>query len=206
MRDTTRIFHWIRLPSNATIPPLPQNDGIVLPTGRISAFTAAECDEILRVSQELAPEKKAYTSDGAAKVTDSFRNTRVRTILPHGETNWIFDKLEGVIAGILPHFKIDVAGFFEGAQVYYYPTGGFLDWHMDIGKGIMSTRKLSITLQLSEEGEYDGGDLEFMSSQKAPRPRGTVVVFPTYMMHRVSRVTRGGRYSLVSWVHGPPYR
>jgi PKHD-type hydroxylase len=99
-----------------------------------------------------------------------------------------------------------VAGFFEGAQVYYYPTGGFLDWHMDIGKGFMSTRKLGITLQLSEESEYDGGDLEFMTSEKAPRARGAVVIFPTYMMHRVSKVTRGERYSLVSWAHGPPYR
>jgi len=69
----------------------------------------------------------AYTSDGGAEVADCYRNTRVRTIFPHGETSWIFDKLEGIIAGILPHFKIEVAGFFEGAQVYFYPTDGFLD-------------------------------------------------------------------------------
>lgn len=206
MRNSARLFHWISLPAHVTHPVLPQNDGIVLPSGRLNAFSKNECDEILRVSQELAPEKQAYTGDGGAKVSQSFRNSRVRTILPHGDTNWIFDKLEHVIAGLLPHFRIDVAGFFEGAQVYYYPTGGFLDWHMDIGKGVMSTRKLSITLQLSEEHEYDGGDLEFMTSEKAPRARGAVVIFPTYMMHRVSKVTRGGRFSLVSWVHGPPYR
>jgi PKHD-type hydroxylase len=206
MRNTPRLFHWISLPAHVTHPELPQNDGIVLPTGRINAFSKTECDEILRVSQELAPEKQAYTGDGGTEITQSFRNSRVRTIPPHGETSWVFDKLESVIAGLLPHFKFDVAGFFEGAQVYYYPTDGFLDWHMDIGKGFMSTRKLSITLQLSEESEYDGGDLEFMSSEKAPRGRGTMIIFPTYMMHRVSKVTRGERYSLVSWVHGPPYR
>jgi len=54
----------------------------------------------------------------------------------------------------------------------------------------MSTRKLNITLQFSAEDDYEGGDLEFMSSGNVPRPRGSFVVFPAFMMRRVTRFTR----------------
>ncbi len=131
----------------------------------------------------------------------------VRTLYPDPETIWIFDKLETAVENVMDHFRFDVVGFYEGAQLYRYPTSGFLNAHMDIGKGHMSARKLGITVQLSEADSYEGGELEFIdSAETAPRELGTIVIFPTYMMHRVRPVTRGERFSLVSWVHGPAFR
>jgi PKHD-type hydroxylase len=81
------------------------------------------------------------------------------------------------------------------------------DWHMDVGESA-STRKISMSIQLTDEAEYDGGDLEFMihrSIIKAPREKGTVIFFPSYLTHRVTKVTRGTRRSLVFWFHGPPF-
>ena len=87
--------------------------------------------------------------------------------------------------------------------------GGHYDWHMDIGAGALSHRKVSVTVQLSDPDSYDGGDLEFLRSPQpevAPRNLGQVVIFPSYMMHRVTSITRGTRKSLVLWVGGEHYK
>lgn len=203
---TTRWLRWSAPKEDQTGFTLPQNDGLVLPTGKLRFFSEIECQAIISIGNNYQTDI-AVTGDGGNKVSYSNRNTIVCTLFPDNTTSWIFDKLEFAVEKMIGHFGFDVAGFFEGAQLYRYPTGGFLNPHMDIGKGHMSTRKLGITVQLSAENAYDGGDLEFVDSeQTAPRDLGTIVVFPTYMLHRVSPVTRGERISLVSWVHGPPFR
>lgn len=201
-----RLLRWVTPPPGLADLSLPQNDGLVLPAGRIQYFSESECDEIIRLGQRHKA-KVAITGDGGQKVSQQYRNTRVSTLYSDEDTAWIFERLEAAIAELMGHFRFELAGFFEGAQFYVYPTGGFLNAHMDIGKGRMSTRKLGITVQLSDPGSYDGGELEFVdSTQTVPRERGTLAVFPTYMLHRVRPVTRGQRLSLVSWVHGPPFR
>ena len=78
---------------------------------------------------------------------------------------------------------------------------------MDFG-GSNSTRKISLSIQLTNENSYEGGDLEFMinrSTIKAPREKGTAILFPYYITHRVTDVTKGKRNSLVFWFHGPPF-
>jgi PKHD-type hydroxylase len=72
-----------------------------------------------------------------------------------------------------------------------------------------TVRKLSFTLQLSDPADYDGGELQLMNSKKptiASREQGYVMVFPSYTLHEVTPVTRGTRYSLVSWVTGKPFK
>ena len=90
-----------------------------------------------------------------------------------------------------------------------YGSEDHFDWHLDFGPGAISERKLSITVQLSDEDAYEGGDLEFMVNKeyvKAPREQGTVIVFPSFIMHRVTPVTKGTRESIVGWIAGPPFR
>lgn len=72
-------------------------------------------------------------------------------------------------------------------------------------------RKLSVTVQLSDPDDYEGGDFLMHHVSAHPpadvlRRRGTVLVFPSLVMHEVSRVTRGTRYSLVGWYLGPGWR
>ena len=83
------------------------------------------------------------------------------------------------------------------------------DWHPDIGENSTASRKLSFSLQLSDGGDYEGGDLEFAYQKHdgAPfRKRGTLIIFPSYWAHRVHPVTSGQREVVVGWVHGPSYR
>lgn len=76
-------------------------------------------------------------------------------------------------------------------------------------------RKLSVTISLNDPSEYDGGNLQFDLGPHRPdryhtcteiRPRGSVIVFPSYVHHQVTPVTRGTRYSLVCWNLGAPFK
>ena len=84
------------------------------------------------------------------------------------------------------------------------------DWHHDVdwnGQG-GEDRKLSVTVQLTPESDYEGGDFEFEDIQTTAdfRSQGTVLVFPSYLRHRVHPVTSGQRYALVAWFFGPRWR
>ena len=90
------------------------------------------------------------------------------------------------------------------------PKGYTTNPHM-----VNKVRKLSITINLNEPGEYDGGNLKFDFGPHAGkerfhecveiRPQGSIIVFPSYVYHQVTPVTRGTRYSLVLWSLGKPF-
>ena len=71
--------------------------------------------------------------------------------------------------------------------------------------GAASKRKLSLTVQLSSSDAYSGGDLQIKFGKDVdilPRSRGSVTIFPSYVLHRVEPVTRGTRFALVLWFTG----
>ena len=94
----------------------------------------------------------------------------------------------------------------ELAQISKYSVGQFYGEHRDFGTNDDSiTRKLSLTVQLSDEDSYEGGDLIFYTGSdrdQAPRGRGSVIVFDSRLFHEITPVIKGTRYSLVKWYHG----
>lgn len=182
-------------------------NGLTIPTGGIGFFSREECEEIRRIGSRQ-PERVAVTGDGMGGRTTNRRKSSLVEVYPNPTTDWIFEKLEAALKQLnQQQYRFDVRGFFEGAQIYEYPEGGFLDWHMDIARGYMSNRKLSMSVQLVDGDSYDGGNLEFMDFEETgPRGIGDLIVFPAFLQHRVSAVTRGSRYAWVSWVHGPAFR
>ena len=94
----------------------------------------------------------------------------------------------------------------ELAQISKYSDGEFYGEHRDFGTNDNSiTRKLSLTVQLSDEDSYEGGDLIFYTGSdkdQAPRGRGSVIVFDSRIFHEVTPITKGVRYSLVKWYYG----
>jgi PKHD-type hydroxylase len=94
---------------------------------------------------------------------------------------------------------------------YHAAKGGHYDWHIDVnwdGEQIRD-RKLSVTVQLSDPSEYEGGGFEFNECETpdaSMRLKGTVLVFPSYLQHRVLPVTSGTRKSLVAWFEGPRWK
>lgn len=104
------------------------------------------------------------------------------------------------------HYHFDINGT-EALQLAQYAPGDSYGWHLDIGPGEARKRKLSASIQLSSPIDYDGGDLELWNTPGKERGQGTLIVFPSYLAHRVAPVTRGIRYSLVAWATGElPYR
>lgn len=96
---------------------------------------------------------------------------------------------------------------------YEASEGGHFDWHHDvIPDNSRSDRKISATIQLSTQGEdYEGGEFEFANWHGGELPeytrkRGSMIVFPSFLYHRVKPVTEGKRRALVLWFHGPTWR
>ena len=95
------------------------------------------------------------------------------------------------------HWRFDISGFAEDLQYTRYNSDGcFYGWHIDNGvKGSeYPQRKLSITLQLSDASEYEGGDFQFtlVNFQHFQKEKGLVdCVFPSYSLHQVTPVTKG---------------
>lgn len=124
--------------------------------------------------------------------------------------DWIYNKLATICSMVnAAKYQFDILGFESKLQLTQYDKDDFYHWHADSGKGRTSMRKLSITVQLSEAHEYEGGELQFLNAkdyENAPKDRGTAIIFPSYTAHRVMPVISGCRQSIVGWIAGPPYR
>ena len=112
---------------------------------------------------------------------------------------------------VWPCREIDIRGFHEHIQftVYEGDDKGFYRWHVDNNmQSDVPPRKLSMTVQLSDPSEYTGGELQLHDGevQTAVNNRGHVVIFPSYVLHRVQPVTSGIRRSLVVWANGPGFK
>lgn len=169
-------------------------------------FNKAELDAIVNIGNAIELDR-GFTFGGAdPKVRDSY----VSWLYPNEVTGWIFARLSGAINEInARYFGFDLATMSQGLQfTRYQAPGEHYEWHID--RGLQSgTRKLSLSLQLSDPEDYEGGDLELWfggEPVKANKTRGLITFFPSYVMHRVAPVTKGVRYSLVCWVSGPPFK
>jgi PKHD-type hydroxylase len=97
--------------------------------------------------------------------------------------------------------------YLEQAQIAEYGLGGHYDWHIDSKAPIDNIqRKLSISILLNDD--FKGGELEFdfQRGKNVLKSMGDIVVFPSFLHHRVSPVTSGVRYSAVTWGYGPTFR
>ncbi|KKW46598.1 MAG: 2OG-Fe(II) oxygenase [Parcubacteria group bacterium GW2011_GWB1_56_8] len=104
------------------------------------------------------------------------------------------------------YFKFDLIGH-ERLQLAEYGEGDGYDSHLDIGPGSTALRKLSASVQLSKSDDYAGGDLAIWNTPAVDRVQGTIAIFPSFMVHRITPVIRGLRRSLVAWATGSlPFR
>ncbi|MFT6502242.1 MAG: PKHD-type hydroxylase [Crocinitomicaceae bacterium] len=150
------------------------------------------------------------TVDGDKVYRDELRKSSVMFIDNTPENDWLYSRLAGMaIKTNNERYWFDLLGFHQELQLTRYSEGDFFNWHLDFGAGEISARKLSMTIQLSDSDEYEGGDLQFMINEKivtAPRKKGTLIIFPSFIIHRVTEITKGTRQSIVGWVSGPPFR
>ena len=176
-------------------------------------FTTAECDEIIRLGESLsAKDSTVGGSPKEQKNNDNIRRSLNSWITLNKDTEWVYERLGGIsrcLNGM--NWRYDITGFSEDLQyTRYNDDKSFYGWHID--NGVVGSehpqRKISITLQLSDSNEYEGGDFQIhgTSLQTLPKQNGLTIVFPSYRLHQVTPVTKGIRRSLVVWLNGPAFR
>jgi PKHD-type hydroxylase len=174
-------------------------------------FNKEELDRIYKGVDNISSNKA--TVIGTKEIPLEIRSSSVKWIPNTKEWEWLYTKmleLAKIANDAIWQFDLISAPELIQYTEYYDVEGGHYDWHQDIGPGYTSLRKVSITVQLSESDDYEGGDLQIwqggQSIQIGPRGAGNVIIFPSYMMHRVTKVTKGTRRSFVLWVGGSHYK
>lgn len=148
---------------------------------------------------------------GAAgqKAVPDVRRTRI-CWLEMDQHPWVYHLVWTMAQAANQLLRFDLAPAPEKIQLARYDAldQGFFDWHADTVPSDM-TRKLSISVPLNAPSDYEGGVLELHQGTtiiQAPQSPGMPIIFPSWLIHRVTPVTRGARYSLVAWVRGPNWR
>lgn len=177
-----------------------------------SAFSHDEIETFKKIAENY-PENEAQFID---RFGDPYQDKAIRSSLIKRLNNndpnlaWVMEKLERIAieANHALRWNFALSGFYENIQHAKYESsqGGHFAKHYDVAPGPASYRKISISVQLSEPSDYEGGELELHGFGSAPKDKGGVVVFPSFILHRVAPVTKGARESLVAWVSGPPFK
>jgi PKHD-type hydroxylase len=172
-------------------------------------FTCEEIERIKVIGRRLGVDR-AITGNG--KDCLDHRRSFTSWIQPNEYTSWIYEKLTQLIdQNNKQYFNFDLT-MIETLQFTYYSAqeDGCYKSHVDpLDWRLPHNRKLSVILQLSDPLEYEGGDLKLYNSYDPTiinKEKGLIITFPSYTLHEVTPVTKGERYSLVAWVHGPAFK
>lgn len=171
------------------------------------------CEEIISHARKLPAEAAGVGHE--RRCDETVRDSVVRWVHPDN------DDFKAAFAFVDHYFEWANANAFAADTKfvrnmqfteYHASSAGHYKWHQDtfLESSEVYARKLSMVIQLSDPQAYEGGALDLDVSQRPDpaqlRARGTVIVFPSFIFHRVLPVTKGERCSLVVWKEGPPWR
>jgi len=180
------------------------NESIAISDG---AFDLEFCNYLLEL------QTNAFGLVGSDELNQSIRKSKINFL------NGFFQypKVYGPVSNFLleinnAHFNFDLTTM-EPPQLTQYDSANQGEYkpHKDTSTPTAGQyRKLSMVIQLSSPDAYEGGDLIFPEqdnySPELTKKQGTAIVFPSYLLHGVTPVTKGVRRSLVVWAHGPAFR
>ena len=183
------------------------------------AIPVETCKKILKAGRKKMIEE-ATTWEGINKIK---RDCKVAWITDE----WIYDIINPFI-----HTANKKAGWNfqwdwnETSQFTIYEKGHYYGWHADQEAGVIKhdsknlngkIRKLSLTLQLTDETKYEGGDFQFqwldtrkknllkITTVDDAKDIGTIIIFPSFIWHQILPITKGKRESLVNWSVGKSF-
>ena len=176
------------------------------------------CKKLIKLGKGKWNQAETFGSANEGKTLVDIRKSDIVWITEQ----WVYDLIWSYMmsANEQAGWKYNIVAA-ESCQVTRYTKDGFYSWHKD-GMGSNNdvynepdnkflhgnTRKLSMTIVLNSD--FEGGDFEIRDlddKNKVPRlEEGSIIVFPSFIEHRVAPVTKGIRYSLVTWFIGPPFK
>ena len=176
-------------------------------------FTPSQCQDIINMGHtQKAEEAKVGHKDQAAGNYDTKKRITTISWIPFKSMPDMYRIIERTMKQAnRNHFGYEGMTITELAQFTEYPKGGFYDWHMDAEVNCQyepPVRKISMTILLSPQTEFEGGELEFLTEGNKPPQllQGQAIFFCSFIRHRVSKVKKGIRRSLVMWFGGPPFK
>ena len=168
------------------------------------AFTKEECKTIIDIAKNKGLIKGTTTGKTDARLS------KVSWLYSTDDLGWVFKKITDIVLNLNDRFfQFDIFGLNEGLQFTNYkaPSDKYKK-HVD--REVDSViRKLSLSIQLTDPKEYQGGELLLYENEKGiemKKEQGTLILFPSYTLHEVKPVTKGERNSLVSWVTGKQFK
>jgi PKHD-type hydroxylase len=181
-------------------------------------FSPQTCANWIAMAREIPPQQGVVGHGGATRA-DPMRRSTIRWIArtskhnANGQWTPVLDRvLELFQEGNDNCFGFDIRHI-ASLQFTEYTAeqAGHYDWHEDLSwtAAVEFQRKLSMVIQLSDPTTYEGGNLELKEDQPDQtrlRRQGTVIIFPSFLEHRVTPVTAGVRHSLVTWINGPCFK
>jgi PKHD-type hydroxylase len=165
-------------------------------------FSAEECGQVIALHQgSSALHSKMPRGDGGL-----IRDSDLFWVPQTAETAWIFERIRETASLYNSRYGFGLSAEIGQLQLTRYGEGQLYNWHMDLGSGPMSLRKISVVIELAA-GAYDGGGIEVFhgeaSANRVPLGQGDALIFPSFIIHRALPVERGTRWTLVSWLTGP---
>jgi PKHD-type hydroxylase len=211
-------------PNNLTFP-LPMFNSVIIPhhdekfpdyfcinkeNFKDLVFTAEECEKILQISKEDYAISASIGGGNSGAIERRIRSAKIYNVDNTENNRWIFEKMAVIVSlANKYHFDYDISGITHSLQLVEYSAeeevSGHYDWHTDSGPGPSAMRKISVTVQLSDPNDYKGCELLINNHGtivEGTKERGSVHMFPSYMVHKVNPITEGTRYALVIWIHG----
>ena len=193
----------------------PINPSINFPivSGLKSFFSKEECLTIRKYCEDLRKSPGAVvevkrindyskTIQATQAVVNETRRADTAVLELDDKTEWMYKKIHTAVKSFnnnLWNFDISYA---ERLEYLSYPEGSYFNWHYDVAEtGHAAHRKLIAVIQLSDKDEYEGGELDFFTGSEektiAMKEIGSLIIFPTYIFHKVSKVLKGKREALI---------
>lgn len=161
------------------------------------------CDLIIEFGNSENLKQAEVGDEGEGKLDHDVRKSKVSFL----GINW----LNGMLWSYMSRANISAGWNFvitegQDPQFTIYDTSDFYGFHADDGGHENNMRKLSLSIFLSDPSTYTGGKFEFENADPPEiNKRGSVLVFPSFLRHRVTKLESGTRYSLVNWFIGPAF-
>jgi PKHD-type hydroxylase len=173
-----------------------------------TGFSSEEVNLIVKNAKNYESQKATIIGEDKE---NTIRKSNIKWLPVNDEWNWVYDRVSNqIMEANKALWQFNLHTIIDNIQYTEYEgNGGHYDWHLDIGPRSINHRKVSVVVQLSDPDDYVGGNLELhpgSNSFAIPRGKGTVVVFPSFLLHRVTPLTSGLRRSLVLWAGGEPYK
>lgn len=180
-----------------------------------NVFTKEECELIISKYGNDPSLFYGMVGSESFNVIPSHRVVKTMDITEEMEP-WLYTRIVELVYRINEEtFKFDLYGMLDDfvLGVYNADNGeygnGHFTWHVDAAGGTSAFRKLSVIVALSDPTEYEGGEFQVFSggiANYSKLDQGSVIVFPSYMQHRVTPVTEGSRKVLINFAVGPRFR